>query len=739
MADNTLPHEELLAELEQLQQANERLAKEKLDLEIQLEMTTEHSDVIERQLYDAREVLQKELIERNKELEHTNHQLQEEVEQRRQIEEQQRNNVIFLRTLLDSISSPIFYKNMDGIYLGCNRAFLDFAGLANESEVVGRKANTLFSDAMAKRVETADAEVFLNHRSKAYETTWTYADGSIHDVMVNKTLFRDAKGEVVGLVGIAIDISDRKHAETLLLQAKEAAEEANRAKSAFLANMSHELRTPLNAIIGYSELLIEDMPDAGAGEFVDDVKKVYSAGKHLLGLINDVLDLSKIEAGKMTIYNETFETSMILDEVVATIAPLINSKKNTLKTEFNGDLGKMYADLTKVRQVLFNLLSNAAKFTENGTVTLRAERYSEDNLDWLRFEIIDQGIGMTPGQMEKLFQPFTQADVSTTRKYGGTGLGLTITRRFIEMMGGHISVASEYGQGSTFTVYMPSCPSEEAERLLADKNKANQNEANSAESTQPAKEEKPRVLVIDDEPVVRELLKSYISKQGYDVVLANGGDEGLRLAKECNPDVITLDVMMPGMDGWMVLSALKNNPELAKIPVVMLSLVDDKSIGYSLGAAEYLTKPINRNQLGDVLKKYLGQTLETRHVLLLEDDHSTRMMTGEMLRRSGLRVSMAGNGREGLDNLINKIPDLILCDLMMPEMDGFEFIRHVRENPLWRDIPVVVLTAKDLTSTERTTLSEQVEKIIQKGQYSRQDLLEEISHALFEIAPLPGQ
>jgi PAS domain S-box-containing protein len=739
MADNTLPHEELLAELEQLQQANERLAKEKLDLEIQLEMTTEHSDVIERQLYDAREVLQKELIERNKELEHTNHQLQEEVEQRRQIEEQQRNNVIFLRTLLDSISSPIFYKNMDGIYLGCNRAFLDFAGLANESEVVGRKANTLFSDAMAKRVETADAEVFLNHRSKAYETTWTYADGSIHDVMVNKTLFRDAKGEVVGLVGIAIDISDRKHAETLLLQAKEAAEEANRAKSAFLANMSHELRTPLNAIIGYSELLIEDMPDAGAGEFVDDVKKVYSAGKHLLGLINDVLDLSKIEAGKMTIYNETFETSMILDEVVATIAPLINSKKNTLKTEFNGDLGKMYADLTKVRQVLFNLLSNAAKFTENGTVTLRAERYSEDNLDWLRFEIIDQGIGMTPGQMEKLFQPFTQADVSTTRKYGGTGLGLTITRRFIEMMGGHISVASEYGQGSTFTVYMPSCPSEEAERLLADKNKANQNEANSAESTQPAKEEKPRVLVIDDEPVVRELLKSYISKQGYDVVLANGGDEGLRLAKECNPDVITLDVMMPGMDGWMVLSALKNNPELAKIPVVMLSLVDDKSIGYSLGAAEYLTKPINRNQLGDVLKKYLGQTLETRHVLLLEDDDSTRMMTGEMLRRSGLRVSMAGNGREGLDNLINKIPDLILCDLMMPEMDGFEFIRHVRENPLWRDIPVVVLTAKDLTSTERTTLSEQVEKIIQKGQYSRQDLLEEISHALFEIAPLPGQ
>jgi PAS domain S-box-containing protein len=728
--DNQKSRAELLAEVEHLRQQIRTIEEEKTDLHIRLEITTEHYDDLERQLLNDRDHLEVEILKRNRELKEKNGLLEEEISRRNRIEAEQCNNLSFLRTLLDSISSPIFYKNREGYYLGCNRAFAEVTGFAVE-KIVGSTSYDLYPDNVAKRIESIDQELFETGARKAYETTWQYCDGSTHDVMVNKTLFHDVNGEAIGLVGIALDISNRKQTEILLLKAKEVAEEANRAKSAFLANMSHELRTPLNAIMGYSELLIEDMPDAGAEEFVDDVKKIYAAGKHLLGLINDVLDLSKIEAGKMTIYNETFEVMMILGEVTATLEPLMQSKHNRLEACYEGDLDTMYADLTKVRQILFNLLSNAAKFTEKGVIKLYAKRYMEDNLDWLRFRVEDQGIGMSSTQMEKLFQPFTQADASTTRKYGGTGLGLTITRRFVEMMGGHITVESEPGKGSAFTIYLPAYPPDEAERLLKQAQGIVSKEALEEQlAASHSTSVKGTVLVIDDEAVVRDLLHSYITKLGYHVVIAECGDEGLRLAKEIKPQVITLDVMMPGMDGWMVLSALKNDLELAKIPVIMLSLVEDKSIGYSLGAAEYLTKPINRKHLAAVLEKYLGTDLNTRHVLLLEDDIDTRLMTGEILRRAGLHVSLAENGRDGLDHVITQQPDLILCDLMMPEMDGFEFVQRIRANPLWRHIPVVVLTAKDLSADERHFLNQQVQKVLQKGNYQRDDLLAEIADCL---------
>jgi PAS domain S-box-containing protein len=726
---------ELLAEVEGLRQRVAELEQDKIDHEILMEITTEHCDEFERQLLNDRDHLEVEVLKRNRELKEKNYLLEQEISRRNRIEADQRNNLSFLRTLLDSISSPIFYKNREGYYLGCNRAFAEVTGFAVD-KIVGNTSFDLYPENVARRIENIDNELFATGVCKAYETTWQYPDGSNHDVMVNKTLFHDANGEVAGLVGIALDISDRKQTELLLLKAKEVAEEANRAKSAFLANMSHELRTPLNAIMGYSELLIEDMPEAGAEEFVEDVKKIYAAGKHLLGLINDVLDLSKIEAGKMTIYNETFDVTMILDEVSATLEPLMQSKNNHLESCYEDNLDTMHADLTKVRQILFNLLSNAAKFTDGGIIKLYVKRYTEDKLDWLRFRVEDQGIGMTPAQLEKLFQPFTQADASTTRKYGGTGLGLTITRRFVEMMGGHITVDSEPHKGSAFTVYLPAYPPEEAERLLKQAegivSKEALEEQLAASHSAPSK---GTVLVIDDEAVVRDLLHNYISKLGYQVTLARDGDEGLRLAKETAPQVITLDVMMPGMDGWMVLSALKNDPELAKIPVIMLSLIEDKSIGYSLGAAEYLTKPINRKNLATVLEKYLGADLHTRHVLLLEDDQDTRLMTGEILRRAGLHVLLAENGRDGLDHVISQQPDLILCDLMMPEMDGFEFIARIRANPLWRQIPVVVLTAKDLSQHERETLNRQVQKVLQKGDCQRDALLAEIAACLENVAP----
>jgi signal transduction histidine kinase/CheY-like chemotaxis protein len=511
-----------------------------------------------------------------------------------------------------------------------------------------------------------------------------------------------------------------------LIRAKEMAETANLTKSQFIANVSHELRTPLNAIIGYSEMLQEDALDIGEDSFVVDLKKIHSAGKHLLGLINDVLDISKIEAGKMEVYTETFELLPVLNDIATTIQPLVERQANTLAVEYGENLGDIHADLTKVRQMLLNLLSNATKFTEKGTVTLKANRMIEtDGKHWIDFQISDTGIGMTSDQQHKIFEAFTQADASTTRKYGGTGLGLVITKRFAEMMGGNVSVNSEFGHGSTFHVRLP---------VEVEVDPAHRREATIGDMLplEGLDEGQGTILVIDDDQTVRDLFHNYLTKLGYKVAVASGGDEGLRLARKLKPDAITLDVMMPGMDGWMVLKALKADPELITIPVVMVSMVEDKRVGYSLGAAEYLIKPVNRDQLKVVLGKYFPEPA-LNLVLVIEDDPPTRQMMETMLLKAGWRVAKAENGRIGLQRVAEQQPDLILLDLMMPEMDGFEFIVHLRENEAWRKIPVVVMTAKDVTSEDRMRLNNYVQTVFQKGTYEREKLLSEIRELLVSV------
>jgi signal transduction histidine kinase/DNA-binding response OmpR family regulator len=503
---------------------------------------------------------------------------------------------------------------------------------------------------------------------------------------------------------------------------KDAAESANRAKSQFLANMSHELRTPMNAIIGYSEILAEEAEEAGQATFVPDLEKIQAAGRHLLSLINDILDLSKIEAGKADLFLEAFDIESVIRDVAATMQPLIEKNSNRLVMEVPADIGRMHADLTKVRQSLFNLLSNASKFTVGGSIEVHVRRISIAAREWIEFRVTDSGIGMTPEQLAKVFDAFAQADASTTRKYGGTGLGLTITRKFCEMMDGSISVESEAGKGTSFTILLPAqvlLPAMVGEARTPAPSGSTVSRTGITSLAALSRGVAPgRVLVIDDDPVIQDLLTTFLEKEGYEVTVAKNGEDGLRRALDLRPDVITLDVAMPGMDGWSVLSALKANIELADIPVIMLSMIDDRHTGYALGASEYITKPVDRDRLGNLLQKY-GR-LRHQPVLVVDDDPDTRNLLRSALEKDGWKVQVAENGRVALERITGGMasslfPGLILLDLMMPELDGFTFLEIFRRIPHAREVPVIVLTAKDLTTDERHQLNGCVQKVMQKG------------------------
>ena len=390
------------------------------------------------------------------------------------------------------------------------------------------------------------------------------------------------------------------------LDANDAARAANQAKSTFLANMSHELRTPLNAILGYSEMLAEDALAGGQTAMIPDLEKIRTAGKHLLGLINGVLDLSKIEAGKMKLYLETFDVARVVDEAVGTARPLIQNNGNRLEVRCPDDIGQLREDMTKVRQVLLNLLSNAAKFTEKGVVTL--DIWREDRVDgnWVFFRVSDTGIGMTPEQMSRLFQPFTQADAATSRKYGGTGLGLALCQKFCAMMGGEISAESRIGEGSAFTVRLPgeieNFDGEASSVRVSTLTKMKLADLAGGGLMLPGGAPKV-VLVIDDDPSVLDLMQRVCSKAGFRVVTTRSGEEGLRLAREKKPDLITLDVIMPGMDGWSLLETLKTDSALAGIPVVVVTIADERDRGLALGAEDYFVKPVDHERLVSALGK----------------------------------------------------------------------------------------------------------------------------------------
>jgi len=551
----------------------------------------------------------------------------------------------------------------------------------------------------------AEAEVRRLTADVARDYRWerTRPDGTVLEI-------RHSGLPEGGCIIIYTDITERKRYEEALTAARDQAEAMSLTKSAFLASMSHELRTPLNAIIGLTEMMVTNAARFGTEKALEPLRRVHRAGTHLLGLINQVLDLSKIEAGKLELSPETVNLAPLLEDVIGTARQLAEQNKNRLVVESPDNLGSLTVDPMRLRQILLNLLSNACKFTQQGEVKLRVKKVV-DGRNWIEIAVADTGIGMTPEQQAKLFEEFTQADSSTARQYGGTGLGLAITRKLARMMGGDVTVASEPGKGSVFTVRLPGSA-----------------EAQARSSTGSDGRRSPTagcVLVIDDDATARELIADHLKAEGFSAVTAAGGMEGLKLAKELRPTAITLDVIMPDLDGWSVLTALRQDPELAEIPVIMITIVDEHRRGIALGAAGYLTKPIDREQLHRLVSRFRAPVPPTR-VLLVEDDAVQRERMRGWLEGPQWTVREAENGRVALKCMQESKPDVILLDLMMPEMDGFAVVAALQKEAGWRDIPVIVITSLDLDAKDRERLNAGVQFVLVKERFRPADLVERI-------------
>ena len=534
---------------------------------------------------------------------------------------------------------------------------------------------------------------------------------------------RDHLGELV-----AQRTAELMQLNQTLFESKAQTEEANRAKTHFFTSMSHELRTPLNAIIGYSELLIEEPSALGQPEALDDLRRIHTAGRKLLALINDLLALAKADAGKLTLQSEAFDLVGLARTALDTVQPL--ATKNEIRLELDAPPGpiSLNADRAKLQQTVANLLDNACKFTLRGEVRLRLATEIVSDQPWVILQVIDTGIGMTEEQLSRLFQPFAQGHPATARKGSGLGLSLAISQRMIEAMGGELRAASAPNRGSTFTVRLPAQPP-----LATDSPKP----APVGEPAAPANG-RPSVLVIDDDPHSRDLMVRFLQKEGFSPKTAVDGRQGLLMAKQLLPALITLDVLMPDVDGWSVLGALKADPALAKIPVVMITLTDEPDRGFALGAAEFLTKPVDYTRLSGLLREYCP-TPGDRPILIVEDDEISRHLLRRNLEREGYPVMLAEDGRAALDQIRLRLPALILLDLMMPEMDGFAFAQAAREQKDLRDVPIIVLTAKDLTEEDRLRLKGNVTGILQKQTLSPENFQRELRAALANQAiPKPN-
>lgn len=596
---------------------------------------------------------------------------------------------------------------------------------------LGQVATTLLQTEFPRPRPEIEADLRRTGRWEG-ELAQTRRDGTHLLVRSRWSVGRDATGTLVGVLQIDHELGDRKRLEADLNAAETAAAAATRTKATFLANMGHELRTPLNAIIGYSEILQEEAHEAGYAELIPDLDRVRTAGRKLLHLVNELLDLARLEAGALQLRVEPVAVPSLLAEVATAVRPLLQTHYNRLEVSCPPDLLTIQADPDKLRQALYNVVANAAKFTEGGTVRLSAEAGTAADGNWVEFQVQDSGIGMTAEQVAGLFNEFQQADASTTRKHGGAGLGLALAQRYCRMMGGAIRATSTPGQGSLFVLRLPA--------RVADPHATASHTALETTIRVRAKGKGAGLaLIIDSDAPARDLLVRALVREGFDVVEAHDGHEGLGQAIALHPDLILLDVALADMDGWAVLAGVRADPTLARTPVILATMVDERKKGFALGATEYLTKPISRRDLAAVVGKYRRSGEGTGesaagYLLVVEDDPLTRRLLVRALRGEGWPVVEAADGQAALQRVAAEPPRLILLDLILPDLDGFELLGRIRQATAGPPIPVIILTALDIAPEEQQRLDGT--PVLQKGHYTHAELLALVREKL--AAPRPA-
>ena len=601
--------------------------------------------------------------------------------------------------------------------IDCNQAAVEMLRCADKAQLLATHPAVFSPELQPDGQSSIEKSIEMDRIAKErgyHRFDWIHRRLDGTELPVEVTLNPVLLGSGPALLVVWHDLTARAENERRLAAARDRALEGTRTKSVFLANMSHELRTPLNAIIGYSELLTEEASES-AVEMVGDLAKINQAGRHLLTLINDILDLSKIEAGHLALHSEWIDAATAVREAAESIAPLAQRNGNTLSVELSPDLGQMYVDPTRLRQVLINLLSNASKFTQDGKLGIRGRKVMKGASARLAFEIWDTGIGIESDLLARIFDEFVQGDPSTTRRFGGTGLGLAITRRLCQRMEAEIAVSSVPGQGSCFVVDFPVDPRAHTPPATIS--------AVSAEETLP--EGAPEVIVIDDDPDARELLRRMLAAGGFRALLASSGREGLDLCRSRSPAAVTLDVLMPAPNGWDVLSELKGDPALKEIPVVMVSTHLDSAKGFALGACEYLSKPIDREALIAALERH-RPARGRGSVLVVDDDDVFRALVMRGLPKSDWVVTCARDGSEAMSLLSRQRPDIVLLDLMMPVMDGFQLLAALRATPEFRELPVIVVTARELSPGEQEELEQHAHHVIGKGGVTTDLLMQQL-------------
>ena len=634
-----------------------------------------------------------------------------DITRRKQAEDALEQEQSLLKAFMDNTTDHIYFKDKKSRFIRINKAQTNLFRLSDAREAIGRTDAEFFTKEHAQQAYADEQEVIRSGiPMAAKEEKETWPSGEETWVSTTRAPLFDRSGQIIGTFGISRDITERVRAQEELQAAKEAAEYADRAKSDFLANMSHELRTPLNAIIGFAEILRDEIIGPIRPDQKELVVDIHTSGRHLLNMINDILDLSKIEAGTMDLDFETFSIVDTMEEVNTVVNALASKKRIHLIQEFDRDI-TVTADKTKFKQILYNLLANGVKFTnEGGRVTTKLE-ISENSL---LVRVIDTGVGITPEDQEMLFQAFTQVDTSKARAHEGTGLGLALTKRLVELHGGEIWVESTVGEGSTFSFTLPI-----------------QRHATSSPaptpSNLPSTADNRTILVAEDNEQAAHLLGIYLMEAGYRVEYTTDGEAAIAKAAEIKPFAITLDIMLPKKDGWQVLRALKANPDLQSIPVIIVSITEERQLGFGLGAVDHLVKPIDKSALLASLRSlHLPEQDGGVRILIVDDDPQAIRLLSAILESEGYDVLEAYGGQEGIDLAIAEAPTLIILDLAMPEVDGFQVVKRLAEHPSACDIPIVICTAMDLSDEEKDRLNGQIQSVIEKSGNVRQKLLDAI-------------